>query len=283
MDCVDHPQELVGWNPYAALADLVEAGAIVRTPLVVQSCSRLTLGANGGLLTNADESRIGDNIMKRLHHLHRWRMLEVNELLVRWAGKFPQKSTCPTCDVDLWEMFLLTTVIAMLKEGSLYIDKESASDTSSEEGSEGVAEHRMDMDSDDDERDEHLGQDSASEPDDDDRLGMDERNLDPLLLPLDDGAEPSRPPTSGLRLQQRMMRNYGPNQYILRILCMDSFSCGDARRNSRFKVCPRCGWRFDGQELHTASPAYRMLERAFEVARREVAGLCEVIDLPPAL
>ncbi len=84
MDCFDHPQEVIAWNPFGAFASLVEAFCVGRAPGAVQSCSRLTLGADWGLLTPEDERRIGPTLLWRLHRLHQWRMAEIDETLVRW-------------------------------------------------------------------------------------------------------------------------------------------------------------------------------------------------------
>lgn len=282
MDCFDHPREVHGWNPFAALADLIEFGALVRTPAVVQSCSRLTLGASWGLLSRTDKARIGAPVMEKLRELHQERMAEVMELLGRWSDKFAKESTCKTCDNDPWELFLLTTALSMIKEGTKYLDLETASDTSSEEGSDQEVDNRMNVDSDDDdnddsERDDHEGQASDSESEQD---TFDQSNLDPLLIDVDDNQEPPRAPRGGAKLRQRLLKNFGPNQYILRIVSMDQFGGGDKRRNTLFKVCPRCGYRFDGEKPDVGTPAHQVLQRAILVAREQVATLQEVIDLP---
>ncbi|CBQ69157.1 conserved hypothetical protein [Sporisorium reilianum SRZ2] len=286
MDCVDHPQQLYGWNPFAALADMIEVGALVRTPTAIQSCSRLTLGADWGMLSPQDEARIGPRVMVQLYKLHFWRKAEIDELLARWSGKFPRESTCRTCDQDPWEIFLLTTVLSMIKYGTKHSDKETASDTSSEEGSQrddedddeamdigsdGVDEHDVD------ERDDHRGLFSDSDSGDESDFAQ---HVDPRLLPLEDTEEPPRADTSGLQLRQSLLKNYGPNQHVLRIISMDSFGGGDPSLHPQFRVCPRCGFRFDGKEMRPGAPAYDMLHRAVSIARDQIAALQEVIDLP---
>ncbi|CDS00355.1 uncharacterized protein SPSC_00873 [Sporisorium scitamineum] len=276
MDCVDHPQEMVGWNPFAALADLIEAGALVRSPQAVQSCTRLTLGADWGQLSAADEARIGVTILARLYELHYWRKVEIDEILGRWSDKFIKDSTCATCDQDPWEIFLLTTVVGMIKEGTAYIDKETASDTSSED-SDGDGDDSKEVSN--DERDDHQGGIFSDLGSDDDCSMVEDGHTDPRLLPLDDAEEPPRAPTDGLGLHQRLLRNYGPNEYILRIVSMDQFG-GAKLNNPQFRVCPRCGFRFDGKDLIPGTRAHDMLERAVLVAREQIAALQEVINLP---
>ncbi|TKY88662.1 hypothetical protein EX895_002293 [Sporisorium graminicola] len=286
MDCVDHPKDLTGWNPFSALANLIAAGALIRSPEAVQSCSRLTLGADWSLLSAADEARMGIHMIAKLYKLHYWRKVEIDELLGRWSGKFPRNSTCVICKQDLWEIFLLTTVLAMITYGTKHVDKETASDTSSEgdDGGDDDVDEDEDMrtsdndDDDDHERDNHQeGQNSDS--DEDEGCSLMQHSVDSRLLPLDDSEEPPRAPTDGLQLGQRLLRNYGPNQYVLRIVSMDTFG-GAELSNPQLKVCPRCGFRFDGKDLVPGTRAHDILEHAVMIARQQISNLQEVIDLP---
>ncbi|KAF6766860.1 hypothetical protein PSEUBRA_000890 [Kalmanozyma brasiliensis GHG001] len=269
MDCFDHPHEIRGWNPFSALADFVNAGALFRTPEVLKSCARLTLGADWGLLSEEDRQRIGGNIMASVYRLHLERMVAINSLLTRWSDKFRRDSTCQTCNTDSWEIFLLTVPLSMMKQGTRYIDVETASDTSSE-GSDGRGEHGMDVDStrsdDDGELDDHQRQDSDSEGDADSQL---EQPLEHQHAIIDDTQEPVR----------SLHRNYGPNAYVLRIVDIGQLGCGEFKR-AAMKVCPRCGYRFDGKLPERSTLFYRDLERAFSVAREQIAKLSEDIHLP---
>ncbi|KAJ1019635.1 hypothetical protein NDA18_006112 [Ustilago nuda] len=281
MNCFDHSKEIIGWNPFAAFADIVEAGAVVRSPEIVQSCSRLTLGADWALLSEEDEKRIGSTLVKRLYLLHLWRLAEIDDLLARWSGKFRSASTCTTCNTDPWEIFLLTLLVGLKKEGTRYVDVETASDTSSESGDDENTDVDMNdhtLASDSDEEDNHARQAS-----DDDDGNESEGDIDPRLrlarLPYDDSEEPPRPSTKGLVCRQRYLRNYGPNAYILRIISMDEFGCGTFKK-SPMKVCPDCGFRFDGQVALPESRFCQDIRRAVQVARQQISETQEVIDLP---
>lgn len=288
MDCFDHPREVIGWNPFSAFADFVEAGAALRHPAVLESCSRLTLGLEWGLLSAEDRKRIGDKFLVKLLLLHFNRMASVNDILSRWDEKFVNHSTCETCNTDPWEMFLLSNFIAMLKGGTHYIDKETASDSSSEPGDDGDDDdERMDEsngnnnDNDDDgdhgEDDDHHQQDSDSEGGGD---VVDLIHIEPSLRhgPLDDQSEPPRRPPMGQWPRQLLLENYGPNAYILRIVSMDEIGCGNFAR-SVFKVCPSCGFRFDEGLPDESSLFYRDMERAITKARDDISQLWETIDL----
>lgn len=246
MDCFDHRKEVMGWNPFAAFADLVEGGAVVRSPDVVQSCVRLTLGADWGLLTPEHKKRMGNVLYSRLYELHYWRMTEIDGLLTIWDDKFPRTSTCRACNTDPWEIFMLTSLVALKKEGTRYIDVETASDTSSESGDGDVDMDDRSTTGDESEPDDHRVQasDSSSDEDDDDSNG----DLDPRLIlesmNCNSSEEPPRPPLRGLAPRQRFIHNYGPNEHILRIVSMDEFG-GGVFKNSPIKVCHECGFCFD--------------------------------------
>ncbi|SPO29615.1 uncharacterized protein UTRI_05437 [Ustilago trichophora] len=276
MNCFDHPNEVIGWNPFAAFASFIEAGAVVRTPSVVQSCSRLTLGADWGLASADHQKKIGPVLYSSLLQLHLFRMAEVDEILCRWSDKFRRDSTCQTCNTDPWELFLLTTLVSLKKQGTRYIDVESASDTSSEPDDDEQDDTSDDQDMDeDDHRDRDLGDSSESGSDDDDVI-------DPRIMaqmPLDDTQEPCRAPTQGLVPRQHHLRNYGPNAYILRIVSMDEFGCGTFQK-STMRACPRCGYRFDGKDPHPNSLYAKDITGAVSVAREKIAALKETIDLP---
>ncbi|GAC98091.1 hypothetical protein PHSY_005680 [Pseudozyma hubeiensis SY62] len=263
MDCFDHPHEVIGWNPFAAFAEFVQAGAAHRSPSVLQSCSRLTLGLEWDRLSDEDKKRIGYKFLFDLKELHYDRMCKVNEILAAWDDKFRRSSTCNTCNSDPWEVFLLTTVIAMLKEGTKYVDIETASDTSSEADSNSDDEDE-DMDGDDN----HDQDSTDSEYSNDDAAGL----LDvcaPRLEPIDDTQEP----------RQSFVRNYGPNAYILRIVSIDQLGCVAFDR-SPFKVCPSCGYRFDGHDADRGCPFYQDLDRAFTKAREQISEIPEMIHMP---
>ena len=284
MNCFDHPKEIIGWNPFAAFADIVEAGAVVRSPEIVQSCSRLTLGADWGLLSKEDEKRIGPTLLMRLCRLHFWRLAEIDDLLARWSGKFRPASTCTTCNTDPWEIFLLTLLVGLKKEGTRYVDVETASDTSSESGDDENTDVDMNdhtLASDSDEEDDHARQ--ASDASDDDDGNESEGDIDRRLmfagLAYVDSEEPPRPSTKGLVCRQRFLLNYGPNAYILRIISMDEFGCGTFKK-SPMKVCPDCGFRFDGQVPLPESRFCQDIRRAVQVARQQISETQEVIDLP---
>lgn len=275
MDCFDHPYEVIGWNPFAAFAEFVQAGAALRYPQVLQSCSRLTLGADWGLLSEENERRIGDKFLYRLTQLHLYRMARVNEVLTIWHDKFRRKSTCISCNTDPWEIFLLTSIVAMLKEGTKYVDIETASDTSSEDGDEDDDED-MDDAGDGDDDDDHR-QTSESENSDDDVAAL----LDvpaPGLPTIDDTQEPPQRPAIGLIPRQTFLRNYGPNAYILRIITVDQIGCVEFAR-SAFKVCPNCGYRFDGHDADNTSLFYQDLLRAFTKAREQISDIPEMIEI----
>lgn len=286
MVCFDHPKEAVGFNPFAALADLIDAGAVIRSPQLIQACSRLTLGADWSHLTPDDEKRIGPVLLLRLERLHRFRLAEIDDILCRWSGKFSSSSTCETCNTDLWEIFLLTTVLAMKKEGTRYIDVETASDTTSESGDESddSDDEGGNNDGSDDERDDHQQQMSDGASD----ASADDGTIDPRLtapiprltatVPRGD-EEPPRVPTSGLIPRQSYLRNYGPNAYVLRIVSEDEFGCGTFA-NAPYKVCPSCGYRFDGGIPEANRTCALILRRAIEVAREQIAALPETIELP---
>ncbi len=276
MNCFDHPKEVPGWNPFAAFADLVEAGAVVRTPEAVRACSRLTLGADWSKFTDADRARVGAELTARLTLLHHWRMAEINDLLVSWDGRLESLSTCGLCGTDAWEIYLLTVPLALLEHGTKYIDKETPSDTSS--GSEHSAEDDSDNDLDDLDEDQHEQRSEASERDDD-------FNLDPMLnyVPqvFRDLEEPPRPPTRGMALSQNLLKNYGPNAHLLRVVSLDEFGSAD-QENAQFKVCPDCGFRFDGGTINPSSKFWRTIERAIRVAREQISAVQEFIELPRA-
>ncbi|KAJ9474499.1 hypothetical protein PHBOTO_004976 [Pseudozyma hubeiensis] len=263
MDCFDHPNEVIGWNPFSAFANFVQAGAAHRHPYVLQSCSRLTLGLNWDLLNAEDKKRIGFKFLFELKELHYDRMCKVNEILAAWDDKFRRSSTCDTCNSDPWEVFLLTTVIAMLKEGTKYIDIETASDTSSEAVSDDDDEDE-DMDSDDD----HDQDSTDSENSNDDIAALLNVSGPRLLEPFDNMQEP----------RHSFVRNYGPNAYILRIVSIDQLGCGEFDR-SPFKVCPSCGYRFDGHDADKGCRFYQDLHRAFTKAREQISEIPEMIAM----
>ncbi|SPO30939.1 uncharacterized protein UTRI_05437_B [Ustilago trichophora] len=276
MNCFDHPNEVIGWNPFAAFANFVEAGAVVRTPSVVESCSRLTLGADWGLVSAEDQKKIGPDLHSSLLQLHLFRMAEIDELLCRWSDKFRRDSTCKTCNTDPWELFLLTTLVSLKKQGTRYIDVETASDTSSESGTD----EEDDSFDKDDERDDHEGRDSSDSCDgssDDDDDVIDPRIM--AQMPLDDTQEPARAPSQGLVPRQHHLRNYGPNAYILRIVSLDEFGCGSFEK-STMRACPRCGYRFDGKDPDPNSLYAKDIKRAVSVARENITALKETINLP---
>lgn len=289
MDCFDHPQEVIGWNPFRAFAVLVEAGAVLRTPGVVQSCSRLTLGADWGMLSVDDKRKIGPVLHAGLLQLHLFRIAEIDELLCRWSDKFRRGSTCTTCNTDPWEIFLLSTVLSLKKSGTRYIDIETASDTSSEPCSDVCTDEEAskghdngDSDEDDNEQDDHHGRDSDSSDGDSDPDS--DGCIDPRLIfasiPCDDTQEPPRAPTSSdLVPRQCFLRNYGPNAYVLRIVSMDEFGC-EPWAKRQMNACPRCGYRFDGKDPDPSSLYAKDIARAVEVARDQISALQEVIDLP---
>ncbi|KAJ1025125.1 hypothetical protein NDA16_002631 [Ustilago loliicola] len=284
MDCFDHPKEAVGWNPFAALADFVEAGTVVRSPEVVQSCSRLTLGADWALLTQEHKKKIGPVLYSRLHELHYWRMTEIDGLLTYWDDKFPKESTCSACNTDPWEIFMLTTLVALKKEGTRYIDVETASDTSSESGASDEGDVEMgngNSTGDDSELDDHQAQASEASSDEEDNIsdGDIDLRLNFELMPYNASEELPRPPLRGLAPRQRFLHNYGPNQHILRIVSMNEFGCGTFK-NSPIESCHSCGYRFDGQDPDPRKSFHRIIARAVEVARKDISEMKEVIELP---
>lgn len=268
MLCFDHPKEAIGFNPFAAFADLVEAGALVRTPDVLKSCSRLMLGTDWSELTPAIKKRIGPELVSRLYEMAFWRVAEVDELLTRWSDKFRTSSTCAQCNTDAWEIFLLTLPVALKKHGTRYVDKESASDTSSESGADEESDEES---SDEDDHDGQLSDSTAS----DDNSDLFAR----ALTPISDSEEPPRATTSDFKLSQGHLRNYGPNIYLLRIVSMDEFGCGVWER-APFKVCPRCGYRFDGGTISPTCRFARVIRYAVDKAREQIAALPETIELP---
>ncbi len=279
MDCFDRPQDIPGFNPFTALAGLVEAGSVVRCPEVVKACTRLTLGADWGLLTAANEKRIGPTLLFKLSQLHFWRVLEVDSILARWDDKFRRESTCGRCGTDPWEIFSLTIEGAMKWEGTRYIDAEAASDTSSEEGSDDDGNTDSGEESDQERDDHNAGQsDSESNPNASDD---DDDDIDPRLvatLPCPTGEEPPQPSTSGFRPRQRMLKNYGPNVHILRVVHKDEFGFQEFKRRT-MDVCPRCGWRFDGKDPDPKCLFMQDIDKALRVAREQIAALPESFDL----
>ncbi|SPO49355.1 uncharacterized protein PSANT_07048 [Moesziomyces antarcticus] len=183
MNCFDHPKEVPGWNPFAAFADLVEAGAVVRTPEAVRACSRLTLGADWSKFTDADRA----------------------------------------------------LPLALLEHGTKYIDKETRA---TPPPALSTAPRRQCNDLDDLDEDQHEQRSEASERDDD-------FNLDPML-------------------------NYVPQ-----------FGSAE-QENAQFKVCPDCGFRFDGGTINPSSKFWRTIERAIRVAREQISAVQEFIELPRA-
>ncbi len=168
----------------------------------------------------------------------------------------------------------------MVKEGTRYIDVETASDTSSE-GPDSPSNHEMEvseLSDNDGEPDDHQGQDTDSERDVASELG---ERLDPRVVHIDDTQEPPRNETAGFQSRQRLLRNYGPNAYVLRIVNMDELGSGEFER-ATMKVCPSCGYRFDGNVPEPDTRFYHDLERAISVARQQIAALPETIDLPEA-
>ncbi|PWZ00420.1 hypothetical protein BCV70DRAFT_199699 [Testicularia cyperi] len=261
MDCIDHPKELRDYNPFAAFADFVDAGAVIRSPECVQSASRLTLGATWSLLSPEDEKRIGYPLMLRLTRLHWYRRAAIDDILHRWSdGKFCKDSTCRACFVDPWELFLLSIPLAIVKEGTRYLDFETASDTSSSEG-----ESDNDTDNDND-MDDHNGADEDSE------AGEEVETFPPdMLTPFRQHIHPHN-----LVPMHPSLENYGPNAYILRVVSMDMIGF-EAVPNHKKARCFACGFRFDGQEPSKLSKVWKDLSKAVETARRQIRAVPETI------
>lgn len=205
-------------------------------------------------------------------------MAEIDHILAHWCDKFRRDSTCPTCNTDPYELFLLTTLFGLKKHGTKYIDEETASDTSSESGGE-----NRDGSDDDDERDDHEARSDASMGDAESGDDDDDDDIDPRLIAAsfrcDDTQEPPRTKSSGQVPRQPHLHNYGPNRYVLRIVSMDQFGAQPwAKRH--FNVCPRCGYRFDGKDPDQNSRYHQDIARAVNVAREQIGALMEVMELP---